>query len=185
GGAALAAVPIVTSGFYSKEQILAGAWSAERAGPLLWLAGVMTAFVTSVYIFRAIFIVFFGPPGQRPPIAQRRAAITVPLVVLAVLFATSACMRCSSRKPAEASQSACRASWVGAAIQLRLFPTAASRHGYRSAPGPLRHIAQPHARAGRRMRERETGRVEQISALPRRRVALRHASSGGTRARQT
>src|SRR5690606_25621055 len=29
GGAALAAVPIVTSGFYSKEQILAGAWSAE------------------------------------------------------------------------------------------------------------------------------------------------------------
>src|SRR5690606_28470014 len=53
GAGALAAVPLVTSGFYSKEQILAAAWSAERGGEVLWLAGVAGAFLTSLYIFRA------------------------------------------------------------------------------------------------------------------------------------
>src|SRR5690606_33256184 len=63
GAAALASVPLVTSGFYSKEQILAGAWSAERGALWLGLAGLVAAFVTSVYIFRAVFIVFFGAPA--------------------------------------------------------------------------------------------------------------------------
>src|SRR5690606_2924259 len=63
GAAALASVPLVTSGFYSKEQILAGAWSAERGAVWLGLAGLVAAFVTSVYIFRAVFIVFFGAPA--------------------------------------------------------------------------------------------------------------------------
>jgi len=67
GAAALASVPLVTSGFYSKEQILAGAWSAERGALWLGLAGLAAAFLTSVYIFRAVFIVFFGesaPAGR-------------------------------------------------------------------------------------------------------------------------
>ena len=63
GAAALASVPLVTSGFYSKEQILAGAWSAERGAVWLGLAGLAAAFLTSVYIFRAVFIVFFGAPA--------------------------------------------------------------------------------------------------------------------------
>src|SRR5690606_35715080 len=69
GAAALASVPLVTSGFYSKEQILAGAWSAERGAVWLGLAGLAAAFLTSVYIFRAVFIVFFGAPataGRHP-----------------------------------------------------------------------------------------------------------------------
>src|SRR5690606_10863109 len=63
GSAALASVPLVTSGFYSKEQILAGAWSAEVGAVWLGLAGLVAAFLTSVYIFRAVFIVFFGDPA--------------------------------------------------------------------------------------------------------------------------
>ena len=75
GAAALASVPLVTSGFYSKEQILAGAWGFERGGTLLGLAGLAAAFVTSVYIFRAVFIVFFGAPaepGGEPEVADER-----------------------------------------------------------------------------------------------------------------
>ena len=60
GSAALAALPIVTAGFYSKEAILSGAWADGTSGRVLWVAGVVGAFMTGLYIFRAVFIVFFG-----------------------------------------------------------------------------------------------------------------------------
>src|SRR5690606_5262332 len=107
GAAALASVPLVTSGFYSKEQILAGAWSAERGAFWLGLAGLAAAFLTSVYIFRAVFIVFFGEPARsgaaegapldsfhrqdphdptrRKDGRRTRSAIAIPLVALSVL----------------------------------------------------------------------------------------------------
>ncbi|HEY8519159.1 MAG TPA: NADH-quinone oxidoreductase subunit L [Gammaproteobacteria bacterium] len=85
GAGALAAVPLVTAGFYSKEQILTAAWSAERGGTWLWLAGLVAAFLTSVYIFRAVFIVFFGPPAARPHAEPRRLALFIPLAALSVL----------------------------------------------------------------------------------------------------
>jgi NADH-quinone oxidoreductase subunit L len=84
GGAALAGFPLVTAGFYSKDLILWEAWSSPRGGPWLWAAGALGAFLTALYTFRLIFIVFFGsakthvhhPPGTR---------IMIPLTVLAVL----------------------------------------------------------------------------------------------------
>ncbi|MFO7285434.1 MAG: NADH-quinone oxidoreductase subunit L [Gammaproteobacteria bacterium] len=98
GAAALASVPLVTSGFYSKEQILAGAWAFDRGGALLGLAGLVAAFVTSVYIFRAVFIVFFGPQaghgdaadvalvdGRGESTRGGRIALLLPLVALAML----------------------------------------------------------------------------------------------------
>jgi NADH-quinone oxidoreductase subunit L len=60
GSAALAALPLVTAGFYSKEAILSGAWADGTSGRVLWVAGVFGAFMTGLYIFRAVFIVFFG-----------------------------------------------------------------------------------------------------------------------------
>jgi NADH-quinone oxidoreductase subunit L len=60
GSAALAALPLVTAGFYSKEAILSGAWADGTSGRVLWVAGVFGAFITGLYIFRAVFIVFFG-----------------------------------------------------------------------------------------------------------------------------
>ena len=60
GSAALAALPLVTAGFYSKEAILSGAWADGTSGRVLWVAGIFGAFITGLYIFRAVFIVFFG-----------------------------------------------------------------------------------------------------------------------------
>ncbi|MDE2239349.1 MAG: NADH-quinone oxidoreductase subunit L, partial [Rhodospirillales bacterium] len=60
GSAALAALPLVTAGFYSKEAILSGAWADGSSGRVLWVAGVFGAFITGLYIFRAVFIAFFG-----------------------------------------------------------------------------------------------------------------------------
>jgi len=60
GSAALAALPLVTAGFYSKEAILSGAWADGTNGRVLWVAGVVGAFLTGLYIFRALFIAFFG-----------------------------------------------------------------------------------------------------------------------------
>ena len=56
--AALAALPLVTAGFYSKDEIL---WEAFASGHQ-WLlyAGLAGAFLTSVYTFRLIFVAFHG-----------------------------------------------------------------------------------------------------------------------------
>ncbi len=59
GGAALAAFPF-TSGHYSKDEILWIAYHSGPNGPWLWAAGILGAFITSIYIFRLIFIAFFG-----------------------------------------------------------------------------------------------------------------------------
>jgi NADH-quinone oxidoreductase subunit L len=83
-GASLAGVPVVTAGFYSKDWILAEEWTASPGGHWLWAAGVFGALLTSIYIFRVIFLVFFGAQ-QREPAIDRRARIHVPIVVLAVL----------------------------------------------------------------------------------------------------
>jgi NADH-quinone oxidoreductase subunit L len=58
GGAALAALPLVTAGFWSKEAILAGAWSGGHH--LWWAMGAACAFLTGLYTFRLVFIVFLG-----------------------------------------------------------------------------------------------------------------------------
>ena len=58
GGAALAALPIVTVGFYSKDEILWEAFASGNTG--LLYAGLVGAFMTSLYTFRLIFIAFHG-----------------------------------------------------------------------------------------------------------------------------
>lgn len=58
GGGALVALPFITVGFYSKEAIL---WEAYAGGyQVLFWAGVVGAFLTSLYTFRLIWIAFFG-----------------------------------------------------------------------------------------------------------------------------
>jgi len=84
GAASLAALPIITAGFYSKDQILWYALAGENGNIWLYMAGLAGAFITSVYTFRMVFITFYGeskthvshPPGR---------LITVPLIMLAVL----------------------------------------------------------------------------------------------------
>lgn len=84
GSAALAALPVVTAGFYSKEAILSGAWADGNGGRVLWAAGVAGAFVTGLYIFRAVFIAFFGTAHTE--VSGRYGwRIVVPLAVLSTL----------------------------------------------------------------------------------------------------
>lgn len=82
GGAALAALPIVTAGFYSKDEIL---WGALANGHFnLMLAGLVGAFLTSIYTFRMIFIVFHGKE-QIKAHAGKGISHHLPLLVLLVL----------------------------------------------------------------------------------------------------
>ncbi len=84
GSAALAALPLVTAGFYSKEAILSGAWAAGSGGRVLWAAGVFGAFITGLYIFRAVFIAFFGEAHTE--VSGRYGwRVILPLTVLSVL----------------------------------------------------------------------------------------------------
>ncbi|MFM7784730.1 MAG: NADH-quinone oxidoreductase subunit L, partial [Gammaproteobacteria bacterium] len=50
GGAALSALPLVTAGFYSKDEILWASWAAGKE-PLFY-AGLVGALMTSLYTFR-------------------------------------------------------------------------------------------------------------------------------------
>jgi NADH-quinone oxidoreductase subunit L len=83
-GCSLAGLPFITAGFFSKDLIIWETLSAERGHPGLWIAGMVGALLTSLYTFRLIFRVFFGPLGT--PVTKRPGyAMTVPLLVLAFL----------------------------------------------------------------------------------------------------
>ncbi len=85
GGASLSALPLITAGFYSKDQILWLAWSSGMGSKWLWLAGISGAFITSLYTFRMIFLTFFGElkiqPAHKPG-----QLMTIPLVTLACII---------------------------------------------------------------------------------------------------
>jgi NADH-quinone oxidoreductase subunit L len=85
GSASLAALPLVTAGFYSKDLILWQAWSSAGGNPWLWAAGWGGAILTGLYIFRVVFLVFFGEARTAAPPETRRPGlrITIPLIVLA------------------------------------------------------------------------------------------------------
>jgi NADH-quinone oxidoreductase subunit L len=84
GSGALAALPLITAGFYSKDQILWYAWAGERGSPWLWAAGVLGALITALYTGRMVILTFFGEP-KREPGKRPGFFITIPLVALAVL----------------------------------------------------------------------------------------------------
>ncbi len=83
-GASLSALPLITAGFYSKDQILWFAWSSESGSKWLWLAGIAGAFITSLYTFRMIFLTFFGEMKTEPK-HKPGPLMTIPLVVLGIL----------------------------------------------------------------------------------------------------
>jgi NADH-quinone oxidoreductase subunit L len=53
---AIAGVPPL-AGFWSKDEIL---WKAYQASAVYWGIGVVTAFITSFYMFRLLYMTFFG-----------------------------------------------------------------------------------------------------------------------------
>lgn len=84
GAASLAALPLVTGGFYSKDLILLYAWTSDKSAWWLWAGGILGALITGVYSFRMLFLTFFGEK-KRPITGLPGPIMWVPLVVLAVL----------------------------------------------------------------------------------------------------
>jgi NADH-quinone oxidoreductase subunit L len=84
---AIAGIPPF-AGFVSKDAILWQTWSSEGgAYRILWLVGVVTALMTSFYMFRLIYLTFFGRPrmdhAHEHHIHEHSNAMKAPLVVLA------------------------------------------------------------------------------------------------------
>ena len=78
---AIAGVPPF-SGFYSKDAILA---AADHHAPWMYWVGVITAGMTAFYVFRAIFLAFFGKyRGEAHP-HESPVVMIAPLAVLAAL----------------------------------------------------------------------------------------------------
>ncbi len=95
GGLALAGLPPL-SGFFSKDSILASALDRGWYGDVLFAAGMAGAFLTGLYTFRMLFVVFGGEQSayvrEHPPhahgdrVAQWSMHLTVgALAVLAVV----------------------------------------------------------------------------------------------------
>ncbi len=85
GTIAIAGLPPF-SGFFSKDEILAHTF---QFSPILWGVGVLTAFLTAFYMFRLMFLTFYGKfrgsQHTEEHIQESPKAMTIPLVVLAIL----------------------------------------------------------------------------------------------------
>jgi NADH-quinone oxidoreductase subunit L len=76
------------AGFFSKDEILDAARSGPQANIWLWLLGLSGAGLTSFYMFRLIFLTFFGKPRydeHKVHVHESPKSMTVPLILLAVL----------------------------------------------------------------------------------------------------
>src|SRR4029450_4155696 len=62
GTLAIAGVPLL-SGFFSKDEILWQTFAHGHTG--LWALAVGTAFLTATYMFRLLYLAFFGPSTWR------------------------------------------------------------------------------------------------------------------------
>jgi NADH-quinone oxidoreductase subunit L len=83
---AIAGIPPL-AGFFSKDAILLSAFQIEGGHPL-YAIGLLTALLTSFYMFRLIFLTFFGKPRydeHHVHVHESPWSMLGPLVILAVL----------------------------------------------------------------------------------------------------
>src|SRR6202047_1579623 len=76
------------AGFFSKDEILEAAGSGPNAHLTLWLLALAGAGLTSFYMFRLIFLPFFGKPRfdvHKVHVHESPRSMTVPLLILALL----------------------------------------------------------------------------------------------------
>ena len=82
---AIAGIPPL-AGFFSKDEILWQAYSSPYGSPTLWAVGVTVAGLSAFYMFRQVFMVFFGPCHADHETAhhlhESPATMTVPLWIL-------------------------------------------------------------------------------------------------------
>ena len=80
------------SGFFSKDEVLASAWSTPYfpgVGKFIYLLGTLAAFCTSFYMYRLVYLTFYGKfrgtHEQEHHLHESPATMTIPLIVLAAL----------------------------------------------------------------------------------------------------
>jgi NADH-quinone oxidoreductase subunit L len=83
GTLALSGFPM-TAGFFSKDYILGFAYAENKY--VFFIVGIITAFFTAFYMFRVVFVVFFGKVKKEDIHAHESPKVmTIPLIILAVL----------------------------------------------------------------------------------------------------
>ena len=82
GISALAAVPVISAGFYSKDAIIDASWLAPH-GILLYTLALAGALLTAAYAFRLYFLVFEGEPRGGEPY-RLGWGMKIPLLILAI-----------------------------------------------------------------------------------------------------
>ena len=85
GTLAISGFPLL-SGFFSKDEILAHTYEHSKA---LWFFGMITSILTAFYMFRLLFLTFFGNfrgnHEQEHHLHESPKSMTFPLIVLAIL----------------------------------------------------------------------------------------------------
>jgi len=88
GTLAISGVPLF-SGFFSKDEILYKAFISEQGHPILWAVGLLAAILTAFYMFRLIFLTFYGKSRMDPEVEahahESPKSMTIPLMILAFL----------------------------------------------------------------------------------------------------
>lgn len=83
GTISISGVPMF-SGFFSKDEIIGGAWDASGGRGIAWIL-ILTAGLTAFYMFRMLFMTFFGTyRGKVEPHHEKLDPVTAPLIALAI-----------------------------------------------------------------------------------------------------
>ena len=171
------------SGFFSKDAVVYGA--LETGHPWLYAVGVITAGITAYYMFRLLFVTFFGA------LSRRRRSVATWVSVIPSLAGTAA-SRGTSARSRRAAPSRAAVADVGAgrgadpaddphrlarlrrrersveALLRRILP---ARCRGRRRTSPIPELAVDRARVGRRVRSASRSRTRataRAAALARR-----------------
>jgi NADH-quinone oxidoreductase subunit L len=73
------------AGFFSKDEILAQVYGAAHGSKLLYAVGLLTALMTAFYMWRMMYLTFYGPSriDEKTHVHESPPVMTVPLVILA------------------------------------------------------------------------------------------------------
>ena len=86
GSLAIAGIPGL-AGFFSKDEILWQTWSSPLGSRMLWVVGFVTAAMTAFYMWRLMFMTFYGEGRMdehtKHHVHESPKSMTVPLMVLA------------------------------------------------------------------------------------------------------
>ena len=85
GSVAIAGIPGL-AGFFSKDEILWQAYSSPKGATILWAVGLTTAAMTAFYMWRMMYMTFYGASRVAPEVHPHESPVSMtgPLTVLAI-----------------------------------------------------------------------------------------------------